>query len=34
MHVNLHDDLVANLAAIAFGLCSLVMSGVILASTL
>lgn len=34
MHANLHDDLIANIAAILFGLCSLVTSGLILASTL
>jgi len=34
MHANSHDDLVANVAAILFGLCTLVTSGVILASTL
>jgi hypothetical protein len=34
MHSNTHDDLVANVAAILFGLCTLVTSSVILASTL
>jgi hypothetical protein len=34
MHATSHDDLIANLAAIVFGLCTLVTSGVILASTL
>jgi hypothetical protein len=34
MQANLHDDLVANIAAILFGLCTLVTSTVILASTL
>jgi hypothetical protein len=34
MHLNTHDDLVANIAAILFGLCTLITSGVILASTL
>ena len=29
-----HDDLIANVAAIVFGLCLLVTSGVVLASTL
>jgi hypothetical protein len=34
MQANLHDDLVANVTAILFGLCMLVTSSVILASTL
>jgi hypothetical protein len=34
MQSNSHDDLVANVAAILFGLCMLVTSSVILASTL
>ena len=34
MQANLHDDLVANVAAILFGLFALVTSSVILASTL
>jgi hypothetical protein len=29
-----HDDMIANVAAILFGLCTLVTSGVIFASTL
>jgi hypothetical protein len=34
MHSSTHDDLLANIAAILFGLCLLVTSGVMLASTL
>jgi len=34
MHANIHDDLIANVAAILFGICTLVTSSVILASTL
>jgi hypothetical protein len=34
MIINTHDDLVANVAAIVFGLCLLVTSGVVLASAL
>lgn len=34
MHASLHDDLIANIASILFGLCTLVTSGVILVSTL
>jgi hypothetical protein len=34
MQANTHDDLVANIAAILFGLCTLVTSSLILASTL
>jgi hypothetical protein len=34
MFAKTHDDLIANLVAIVFGLCLLVTSGVVLASTL
>lgn len=34
MHATTHDDLIANIAAILFGLCTLVTSGVILVSRL
>jgi hypothetical protein len=32
MHATHHDDLIANIASIFFGLCTLITSGVILAS--